>query len=88
MKNLMVVVIVLLAAVLVALLLNTYHHPAEAWSYKVVTPSDAKLTETLNQLGAEGWEVVSARRASDGSTINPTFLASCQPRQRPPVVST
>lgn len=45
----------------------------EKWEYKVEAPSDYGLTEKLNRLGAQGWEVVSARRASDGSSYSPTF---------------
>ncbi len=47
--------------------------PAQHWEYMVTAPHDSTLITSLNSLGAEGWEVVSARRASDGSSYSPTF---------------
>ena len=51
---------------------------SERWEYKVidVTPQIAgrpgeKVEETLNQMGREGWELVSALRAS---LLEPTRL--------------
>ena len=38
------------------------------WEYKVVAPSDFSLDRELNQLGEDGWELVSARRATSYST--------------------
>lgn len=35
------------------------------WEYRVETPSDAVLTAELAALGAEGWEIVAARRSID-----------------------
>ena len=37
--------------------------PAVTWEYKVIAPSDAEFLNTLNVLGAQGWELVNARRA-------------------------
>ncbi len=45
----------------------------ERWEYQLVSPSDFSLTDELDRLGKEGWEVVSARRASDGSSDSPSF---------------
>lgn len=40
----------------------------QRWEYTVESPADDKLIERMDALGALGWEVVSARRAtsSDG----------------------
>ena len=38
------------------------------WEYCIESPSDFLLTATLNSLGADGWEMVSARRAVDSET--------------------
>lgn len=43
------------------------------WEYSIEAIPDASFVKTLNSRGAEGWEIVSARRASDGATYNPTF---------------
>lgn len=40
------------------------------WEYKIESPSDTAFETTLALYGADGWEVVSARRASDISTKN------------------
>ena len=37
--------------------------PAVTWEYKVIAPSDGEFLNTLNVLGAQGWELVHARRA-------------------------
>lgn len=36
------------------------------WKYAVVSIPDRDLELNLTRLGAEGWEIVSARRATDG----------------------
>jgi type IV secretory pathway VirB2 component (pilin) len=42
--------------------------PAVKWEYKLESPSDYSFTKTMNNYGEEGWELVSARRASDSSS--------------------
>ena len=42
---------------------STAAAPAVTWEYKVVAPSDGEFLNTLNVLGAQGWELVHARRA-------------------------
>ena len=34
------------------------------WEYRVEAPADDVLLQELNQLGASGWEVITARRAT------------------------
>jgi hypothetical protein len=39
----------------------------EQWQYMIVAPDDAQFDQQMNQLGRDGWELVSARRATSGS---------------------
>jgi hypothetical protein len=41
--------------------------PATVWEYKIESPSDSALEQTLNVLGTQGWELVFARRAQEGA---------------------
>ena len=43
----------------------------EQWQYAIAAPNDEELEAVINKLGANGWELVSARRASDGSPSSP-----------------
>lgn len=40
------------------------------WEYRILSPSDQTLIPTLNEIGAEGWEVVEARRAMTDGTAS------------------
>ena len=35
------------------------------WEYTIVAPSDEELAARLKVLGAEGWEIIAARRATN-----------------------
>lgn len=39
----------------------------QKWEYRVVSVPDAQFETMMNAFGADGWDVVSARRASDGT---------------------
>jgi hypothetical protein len=41
----------------------------EQWQYTIAAPSDETLASTLDRFGADGWELVTARRASDGNPL-------------------
>lgn len=41
---------------------------AVVWKYKIESVPDLAFTETMNQLGTEGWELTAARRAKDSTT--------------------
>jgi hypothetical protein len=43
----------------------------EQWQYTIAAPKDENLKTVINKLGAEGWEMVFARRASDGDPRDP-----------------
>lgn len=43
--------------------------PAPNWEYTVHSSADTSLITSLNRMGAEGWEVVSARRANCGGSL-------------------
>ena len=36
----------------------------QSWQYRIEGPRDEELAASLQKLGAEGWELVSARRAT------------------------
>lgn len=56
----------LCAAILLALIVRGASTPAvEKWEYSVQSPKDATFDSDMNALGMQGWELVSARRASD-----------------------
>jgi hypothetical protein len=43
------------------------------WEYKVEKIPDDEFTNSMNKLGAEGWEAISARRATDSVTTTVPF---------------
>lgn len=43
------------------------------WEYKIESIPDRSFDQRINAMGREGWELVFARRASDGSDYSPTF---------------
>jgi hypothetical protein len=57
------VIIILLAAIF---LLSgwTAFSQRTTWEYKIVAPSDLTIDTRINALGKDGWELVSARRAT------------------------
>jgi hypothetical protein len=40
--------------------------PPQKWEYKILPIADEIFTTQMQQLGDEGWEIVTARRASTG----------------------
>ena len=64
---LLVVVALLLAAIV-------FHFPASPphYKYMIKTIPDGDFENQMNELGQQGWDAVSARRASDGAD-SPTF---------------
>ena len=45
----------------------------QKWEYRIEDVPDASFDTAMQKIGEEGWEVVFARRASDGSTYSPKF---------------
>lgn len=43
------------------------------WEYKIESFPDRFFDQRMNTMGRDGWELVFARRASDGSDYSPTF---------------
>ena len=62
-------VLIVLAVLILAALLFLVFRAARTpeWRYMVIAPPDQMLEGELNRVGAEGWEIVSARRATSGS---------------------
>jgi|ERR1035438_2310902 hypothetical protein len=48
--------------------------PNDSFIYMTTAFPDEQLTEKLGQVGSRGWDMVFARRASDGNTYKPTFF--------------
>jgi len=69
------IILVALVVVIVTLLSwNVFR--AEKWEYKIEAVNDLTFNTDINKLGAEGWELVFARRASSGpadATAKPEF---------------
>lgn len=62
------VVIFLLVALIAVSSINAWNtqKPAAKWEYKIESVPDTGFENTMNMLGADGWEMVFARRASQG----------------------
>jgi hypothetical protein len=45
--------------------------PPEQWQYTIAAPKDEELKSVVDKLGASGWELVSARRVSNGDREDP-----------------
>lgn len=43
------------------------------WEYTIESPSDLQIEEELDRLGAEGWELVAARRATSSISDNVSY---------------
>jgi hypothetical protein len=69
------VIAVLLALLLIAVCgIGWINRPLpDSWVYMVAVPRDAELLNQLDKYGADGWELVYARRASDGDRYSPTM---------------
>jgi hypothetical protein len=52
---------------------HTTRPPDDAWQYLVKSVADEHFDDQMDKLGGDGWEVVSARRASNGADRNPVF---------------
>ena len=61
--------------VIVALLLGyiAFKPTPHRWQYKIEGIEDQQFSQKMQTLGAEGWELVFARRASSGEE-SPTFV--------------
>ena len=64
MRTLLSIAVLMLAVIAGLLAFEIFHRQSEQWSYTIIAPSDSDFIEELNKLGASGWEIVSARRAS------------------------
>jgi len=55
------------AAAFLAVVIGRLVGPSPAVTYRIEAVEDGATIETLNRLGAEGWRVVSARRALENN---------------------
>jgi len=51
---------------------NRLNSPVQ-WEYRIESFPDRSFDQRINAMGKEGWELVFARRASDGSDYSPTY---------------
>jgi hypothetical protein len=56
----------ILAAILIGLIISQISRPR--YEYRIVSPSDLSLEESMDRYGSEGWKAVSCRRAQDSDT--------------------
>lgn len=61
-------IIILLLFAIIGVWPFSHFKPISKWEYKIVSPSDAIFDTQVNKMGQEGWEIVSARRATSGFT--------------------
>lgn len=59
--------VLLLFAILVVEVFPSLRSPS--WEYRVESPGDSELQSKMDELGAEGWELVTARRATSGGGL-------------------
>jgi len=58
-----IILLICILSVLVFSLFNSFSNQAK-WEYKLESPEDYTFEKEMNELGDEGWELVSARRAT------------------------
>lgn len=60
----------------------------QQWEYRVVDVKDADFPSQMRDIGAQGWELVTTRRASEGDITDlapgakPTFVTECVFKRR------
>jgi hypothetical protein len=74
--RLIVLLLLALTAIEAVSLYDSAFTKAE-YTYKIVNVPDSSFDSSMNYEGVRGWELVTARRASDGSTYSPTFSYEC-----------
>lgn len=45
----------------------------KSWEYKIFSPRDFNFEMEVNAMGADGWELVSARRATSSDGGSPSY---------------
>ena len=68
-------VIALLGLIFVILCIQLFYWNTSSvkWEYSIHSVQDSKFEEEMRLIGAQGWEAVSARRASDGNRDTPVY---------------
>jgi hypothetical protein len=80
----LVILIALLVSVQAFQAFQGFSTRAQSWEYQIVAPADNELPTELRTLGAAGWEIVSARRATsevNGRTVGIYELIMRRPMQ-------
>lgn len=70
-----IIVILILGLFVIPFFRSTFTQvaPVPQWEYTIISVPDYSFDRKMNEFGADGWDVVFARRASDGNTYSPTF---------------
>ena len=66
-SNWVIVLLVFLVLLSTLDLLGKPFGASQDWEYRIVSPDDRNFIVEMNKFGHDGWELVSARRASDSS---------------------
>lgn len=66
-------IIIALLAIAVILGLWTNLKPSPKWEYKIEAVPDLSFESSMTTLGDDGWELISARRASSGEGKSAVF---------------
>ncbi|HCO23337.1 hypothetical protein [Gimesia maris] len=62
----LIILVILVSLLLGVQIINLFlsSPTPQRWEYDIISPRDSVVVEKLNRLGAEGWDIVSARRAT------------------------
>lgn len=52
---------------------QTVKAPTTRWAYAITSPADDDLKAKLTEIGAAGWELVAARRATSEYSSSPSY---------------
>lgn len=76
-KSQVTIIVILLALFLALFSYNTFAprppKPATQWEYRIQAIPDEHFEDSINKLGAQGWDLVFARRASNVEGDAATF---------------
>ena len=67
MTNRLLTALVVLNLLCLLVLMRLMPKPAQQWEYQIESVTDANWDTGMKKLGDQGWELVFARRASDGN---------------------
>ena len=72
-RLLLIVSAQLLGVLLIQLLILINSNSTQKWEYQIISPSDSKFDEKMNEMGNEGWELITARRATSSYSSSASY---------------